>query len=165
MRPSFSRWFGDKAGKSKPGPTPGPEPAAVIRPEDYVGADEAKNEQVVRAGFAAKAKHYLQFIPMASQVVALYFCVLDSKTPFWVKGTAAAALAYFIMPIDAIPDILPVVGLSDDITVLTAAITTLSGHIKSEHRQKAKDWLQHEHIDVSATTAQAKGGSSASRSG
>lgn len=148
MRPTFSRWFGDKAAKPDPGAATGPAPAAAIRPEDYVGADEARNERAVREGFAAKAKQYLQYVPMASEVVALYFCVLDSKTPLWVKGTAAAALAYFIMPIDAIPDILPLVGLSDDITVLTAAITSLSSHITSEHRKKARDWLQNERIDV-----------------
>ena len=119
---------------------------APIRPEEYVGADEARNEQVVRAGFATKAKRYLRQIPMATEVVAAYFCMLDPATPLWVKGIAAAALAYFILPADAIPDLLPLVGLSDDIGVLTAALTTISAHVTDEHRQKAREWMEHEHL-------------------
>src|SRR5262245_14492723 len=100
MNNPFSRRRHDSGfGKA---PTP---PTTTVRPEDYVGSDEAKNEQAVRAGFVAKAKQYLRYIPMASEVVALYFCLLDPKTPLWVKGTAAAALAYFIAPWDAIPDL------------------------------------------------------------
>jgi uncharacterized membrane protein YkvA (DUF1232 family) len=117
-----------------------------VRPEDYVGADEARNEQVVREGFVAKAKRYLRQIPMATEVVAAYFCMLDTETPLWVKGVAAAALAYFILPVDAIPDLLPLVGLSDDIGVLTAALTTISAHVTAEHRQKAREWMEHEHL-------------------
>src|SRR5262245_10049572 len=89
-----------------------------IRPEDYVGEDVGKNEQAVRAGFAAKAKGFLRRLPMAEEVVAMYFCMLDTRTPLWVKGVSAAALAYFILPLDAVPDLLPIVGLSDDLSVL-----------------------------------------------
>jgi uncharacterized membrane protein YkvA (DUF1232 family) len=117
-----------------------------VRPEDYVGDDEARNEQVVREGFVAKAKRYLRQIPMATEVVAAYFCMLDPETPLWVKGVAAAALAYFILPADAIPDLLPLVGLSDDIGVLTAALTTISAHVTDEHRQKARAWIEHERL-------------------
>jgi uncharacterized membrane protein YkvA (DUF1232 family) len=118
----------------------------TIRPEDYVGDDEARNEQVVREGFAAKAKRYLRQIPMATEVVAAYFCMLDRETPLWVKGVAAAALAYFILPLDAIPDLLPLVGLGDDASVLAAALTTISVHITDEHRRQARQWMEHEHL-------------------
>lgn len=112
-----------------------------VRPEDYVGSDEAKNEQVVREGFVAKARRSLSHLPLAHETVALYFCLLDPKTPFWVKGTAAAALAYFILPLDAIPDLLPLAGLSDDAGVLAAALTAVSAHITDEHRARAKAWM------------------------
>jgi uncharacterized membrane protein YkvA (DUF1232 family) len=150
MKNPFARWT--HRGKAGPEPPPASSPskeplqATVIRPEDYVGSDEARNEQVVRSGFVAKAKRYLRHIPMASEVVAMYFCMLDPRTPFWVKGTAAAALAYFILPLDAIPDVLPLVGMSDDVTVLTAALTALSAHITAEHRRQAAEWLAHERL-------------------
>jgi uncharacterized membrane protein YkvA (DUF1232 family) len=49
------------------------------------------------------------------------------------------ALAYFVLPIDAIPDILPVVGFADDAAVLTAAIKLVAGHITPAHREAARD--------------------------
>lgn len=113
----------------------------AVRPEDYVGDDETKNEQVVREGFVAKAKRSLNQIPLAHETVALYYCMLDPKTPFWVKGTVAAALAYFILPMDAIPDILPMAGFSDDAGVLAAALAAVSSHITDEHRARAREWM------------------------
>lgn len=117
-----------------------------VRPEDYVGADEGRNERVVREGFVPKAKRFLRQIPMATEVVAMYFCMLDARTPLWVKGTVAAALAYFILPVDAIPDFLPVVGMADDVSVLTAALTAINAHITSEHRDRAREWMAHERL-------------------
>src|SRR4051794_26506189 len=114
---------------------------AAVRPEDYVGDDEPRNERIVREGFAAKARRHLNRLPLAQETVALYFCLLDPKTPLWVKGTAAAALAYFILPLDAIPDILPIAGFSDDAGVLAAALTAVSAHISDEHRARAKAWI------------------------
>ncbi len=116
------------------------------RPEDFVGSDPAENERVVRAGFSAKAKAYLSRIPMSEEVVALYFCLLDGKTPVWVKAIAAAALAYFILPIDAVPDLLPLIGLGDDISVLSAALAAVSTNLTAEHRARARAWLRDEQI-------------------
>src|SRR5437764_1114160 len=127
--------MGTMNGRWLPWPKPVP-----VRPEDYVGDDEARNERVVREGFAAKARRYLDRLPLAQETVALYFCLLDPKTPLWVKGTAAAALAYFILPFDAIPDLLPLVGFSDDAGVLAAALTAVSAHMTDEHRARAKAW-------------------------
>jgi uncharacterized membrane protein YkvA (DUF1232 family) len=112
-----------------------------VRPEDYVGGDEAANEKVVREGFLAKAKRHLNRLPLAQETVAMYFCLLDPRTPLWVKGTVAAALAYFILPLDAIPDLLPLAGLSDDAGVLAAAFTAISAHITDEHRARAREWM------------------------
>ncbi len=118
----------------------------AVHAEDYVGADEARNERAVRDGFIPKAKHYLRQLPIASQVVAMYFCLLDARTPLWVKGVVAAALAYFILPLDAIPDILPIVGLSDDLSVLTGALTAVGAFITDEHRARAREWMAHERL-------------------
>ena len=71
------------------------------------------------------------------------------RRPIWVKATAAAALAYFILPFDAVPDFLPIVGLSDDASVLAAALTAIAAHITDEHRTKARVWMEDE-IEVQA---------------
>ena len=91
---------------------------------------------------------------MASEVVAMYFCMLDPTTPLWVKGTVAAALAYFILPLDAIPDLIPLAGLGDDAGVLTAALTAITAHITAEHRRKARAWLDAESIDLGKPAAE-----------
>jgi uncharacterized membrane protein YkvA (DUF1232 family) len=117
-----------------------------ICPEDYVGTDERRNEQTVRTGFVAKAKQYLRHIPLARETVAMYFCMLDPKTPLWVKGTAAGALAYFILPFDAIPDLMPVLGMSDDAGVLATALTAIAAYVTDEHRQQANAWIEHQHL-------------------
>jgi len=122
------------------------EKVQAVRAEDFVGYDEVKNERVVREGFIVKAKRYLRFLPMATEVVAMYYCMLDAKTPMWVKATVAAALAYFILPVDAIPDFIPVVGLGDDVGVLTAALTAVTTHVTNEHRERAQEWIEQEHL-------------------
>jgi uncharacterized membrane protein YkvA (DUF1232 family) len=126
-----------------------------IKPEYYVGSDEPHNEEVVRERFAAKAKRYLRRLPLAHETVAMYFCLLDPKTPIWVKATAAAALAYFILPLDAIPDLLPIIGVSDDASVLAAALTAIATHITDEHRARARGWMEAE-IDVQAQAQKAQ---------
>ena len=96
LKNRISQWF--RKAEAEAGVTPPEEP---IRVEAYVDADPEKNEQYVRAGFLAKAQKFLTKLPMAEDVAAAYFCMLDPNTPKWVKGVTAAALAYFILPIDA----------------------------------------------------------------
>ncbi len=117
---------------------------AGIDPGKYVGRDPSEAEAKARAGFVAKAKHHLKKIPMARETVALYFCLLDPTTPLWVKGIVAGALAYFVLPLDAIPDILPIIGLSDDASILAAAYTAVAAFVTEEHREKARAWIEHE---------------------
>ena len=120
-----------------------------VDPGDFVGRDAEKNEQAAREGFVAKAKRYLNRLPLAESTVAMYFCMLDPKTPMWVKGIAAAALAYFILPLDAIPDLMPLVGFSDDASALAGALAAVSGHVTEAHRASARAWMAHEHLGAS----------------
>ncbi|MFO0950495.1 MAG: YkvA family protein [Isosphaeraceae bacterium] len=150
--PIWNRW-----GRARrPAPTaaqPEKPPGLPELPEEverYVGHDVEQNVRVVRERFAAKAKRHIRRVPLAHETVSMYFCVLDPKTPLWVKGVAAAALAYFILPLDAVPDILPVLGYSDDATVLAAALTAVTSHITDEHRARASTWLNVEEFEPDA---------------
>jgi uncharacterized membrane protein YkvA (DUF1232 family) len=71
----------------------------------------------------------------------MYYSVLDSDTPAWAKTVIIGALGYFVSPIDAIPDVTPIVGYADDLGVLTAALAATAAHIKDEHVRKAKETL------------------------
>lgn len=101
----------------------------------------ARNEDTVRSGFWPKLARVLASVPFAEDAVAAYYCAFDRNTPLKVKGILLAALAYFIMPIDAIPDILLGLGFTDDMAVLFTAISMIRTHMKPEHRDKARETL------------------------
>jgi len=73
------------------------------------------------------------------QALTLYYTLQDKDTPKWAKAIIIGALGYFIFPLDAIPDITPVVGYSDDLGALAWATATVTFYIKPEHRKKAED--------------------------
>ncbi len=72
----------------------------------------------------------------------LYYALIDDDTPDWARGVIIGALIYFVSPVDAVPDVIPVVGYSDDLAVMVAAVAVVATHIKDEHRQKAHDWVE-----------------------
>ncbi|MBP6346153.1 YkvA family protein [Neisseriaceae bacterium CLB008] len=72
----------------------------------------------------------------------LYYAAKDQDTPKWARATIYGALAYFILPVDAIPDVLPGVGYSDDLSVLMAALATTAAYVKAEHIAEAQRQLQ-----------------------
>jgi len=107
-----------------------------------VGADETRRrERRVREGFWRTAKRAARYVPFMDEVVAAYYAALDTRTPMRAKATLFAALAYFVMPFDFVPDFLAVIGFGDDIAVLTAAITAMRPHIKESHRKAARQAL------------------------
>ncbi len=102
----------------------------------------ASNENTVTREFWPKLKKSLAQVPFAEDVVAAYYCAFDSATPIRVKGILLAALAYFIMPFDVIPDVILGLGFTDDMAVLYAAITAIRSHMTQSHRDKARETLE-----------------------
>jgi len=70
--------------------------------------------------------------------LCMFEALKDKDTPAWAKTLIVGALGYFISPIDAIPDITPVVGFADDLGGLAIAFATVAAHIKDEHVERAK---------------------------
>ncbi|PKL81180.1 MAG: hypothetical protein CVV25_00095 [Ignavibacteriae bacterium HGW-Ignavibacteriae-4] len=77
-------------------------------------------------------------IGLIEKALVLYYAAKDEATPKWAKSVIFGALGYFVFPLDAIPDIIPVAGYTDDISVLAAALATVIVYIKDEHKQKAR---------------------------
>ena len=73
------------------------------------------------------------------RVLTLFYCFKDDDTPEWAKAIILGALGYFIVPTDAIPDVVPVVGYSDDLGVIVFAFSRIVAHIKDSHRKMAKE--------------------------
>ncbi len=69
--------------------------------------------------------------PFIETCLQLYYTSQKEGLPLWAKVLIYSALAYFISPLDAIPDVLPM-GLSDDIAVLSAALATIRGFIDDQ---------------------------------
>jgi uncharacterized membrane protein YkvA (DUF1232 family) len=106
------------------------------------GVDELerarRDEESVRAGFWPKLARVVTKIPFAEDMLAGYYCAFDRATPASVRMTLMAALAYFILPTDAIPDFLPLLGFADDAGVLAAALGAVAANITDEHRAAAQ---------------------------
>jgi uncharacterized membrane protein YkvA (DUF1232 family) len=100
-----------------------------------------RNEETVRNGFWPKLQKFLSRVPFAEKAVAAYYCAFDPDTPLKAKGILLAALAYFIMPVDVLPDVLLGLGFTDDLTVLATAYGLIRSHIKPEHIERARQTL------------------------
>ncbi|SDU41735.1 YkvA family protein [Stappia sp. ES.058] len=110
-----------------------------IDPE-YLGPEEEREEKVRTRIFKVARKAAGQ-IPFMEDVIAAYYCALDPATPARVRGAILAALAYFVMPLDMIPDMLLGVGFTDDASVLLGVLAMVRAHVRDEHLEAARSAL------------------------
>ena len=103
--------------------------------------EERAREARVRRGFWKTLKRAARHVPFLDELVAAYYCALDRRTPTRVRAMLIGALAYFVLPIDAVPDILAGIGFTDDVTVLLGVIGLVRAHIRDEHRLAARRTL------------------------
>ena len=96
-----------------------------------------KDEEIVKKDFWKKIKRTAGKIPFTKEAVAMYYCAIDSKTPMWAKGIAFGALAYFISPIDVLPDAIMGLGFTDDAAIIAAAVKAIGSNVKAEHIDKS----------------------------
>jgi uncharacterized membrane protein YkvA (DUF1232 family) len=104
-------------------------PTAVTA-EDY--SEESFWDKVTR--FAKRAGR-----EVIEKALWLHYAAQDEKTPVWAKTTMYGALAYFILPADMIPDIIPGAGFTDDLGALAAAVTTVAIYITPAVKAKATE--------------------------
>src|SRR5271168_3155656 len=102
----------------------------------------AQDQESVRRRFWKKFKRVVAQLPFAEDLLAAYYCAFDKQTPRHVQATLLGAIAYFILPFDFIPDMLPVLGYTDDAAVLATAIRLVAAHITPEHREAARAALK-----------------------
>ena len=105
---------------------------------------EAEREDRVRRRFWSTFRKAARYVPFADELVAAFYCALDPATPHRVRATLLAALAYFILPFDVLPDLLAGVGFTDDMTVLVATLALVRSHITPVHREAARRALAEE---------------------
>lgn len=116
------------------------DPADAIDPNKALVPSVVKiNEMRVARGFWPKIQRTAARIPFADQALAAWYAARDPQTPLSAKGMIFAGLAYFVMPIDAIPDVFAGIGYTDDAAVIAAVLALVSANIKPRHKALAAD--------------------------
>lgn len=101
----------------------------------------AEDEQTLKRRFWQKLRALAARLPFAEDLVAAHYCAFDRQTPLHVKAALIGALAYFVLPADVVPDVLPVIGYTDDAAMLAGAIKLVASHITPDHREAARQKL------------------------
>ncbi len=121
--------------------------SATWNESDYASADAdgfARDETIVRRGFWKKTRKFAAQLPFAEDLLAAYYCAFDHDTPIQVKAALLGALAYFVLPFDGVPDVLPFLGFADDAAILATALRMVANHLTPAHRAAAKRKLEAE---------------------
>lgn len=127
------------SGREKVSPDVTFDPEAELSPgRALVPAVMKLNERRVEQGFWPKMRRVAAKIPFAKDALAVWYCAKDDETPLAAKGMMLAALAYFVMPVDAIPDFIAGLGYTDDAAVFTALMAILGRNLKPKHKAAAK---------------------------
>ncbi len=100
------------------------------------------NEQRVAKGFWPKMRRVASKVPFASQALSVWYCARDEATPAAAKGMMLAALAYFVLPTDAIPDFIAGLGYTDDAAVFAALMGLVGSNLKPRHREAARQAIE-----------------------
>ncbi|TGL60917.1 YkvA family protein [Leptospira sarikeiensis] len=111
--------------------------------------EEDKIEKI-KEGFWPKVKKVAGKVPFLADAISLYYAMLDPSTPLKAKLTIAGALAYFLTPFDAIPDVFFGLGYIDDASVVAAVLSAASIYVKEEHKKKASDFLNSNYGDTNS---------------
>ena len=127
------------SGGEKASPNVTFDPEAEIAPSRaLVPAVMKLNEQRVEEGFWPKMRRVAAKVPFAKEALSVWYCAKDDDTPMAAKGMMLAALAYFVLPVDAIPDFIAGLGYTDDAAVFTALLAILGKNLKPKHKLAAK---------------------------
>jgi uncharacterized membrane protein YkvA (DUF1232 family) len=98
----------------------------------------AEDPEGVRKQFWRKLKRLAVKLPFAEDLLAAYYCAFDRQTPRHVQAALLGAIAYFVLPVDFVPDMLPILGFSDDAAILATALRMVASHITPEHHEAAR---------------------------
>ena len=101
-----------------------------------------QNRRRTKAKLIPKLRKVAGKIPFADDLAASYYCATDRRTPLKAKAVLYAALAYFVLPADVVPDFVAGMGFTDDATVLATALGVVGVHVKPRHRRAARRLLK-----------------------
>jgi uncharacterized membrane protein YkvA (DUF1232 family) len=106
--------------------------------DDGAARGDGAGEARVRRDFWMKLKRVAAGLPFLEDLLAAYYCAFDRDTPVQVRAALMGALGYFLLPADMLPDLVPLLGFTDDAAVLAAALRMVAVHLRPEHREAAR---------------------------
>ena len=115
--------------------------AAEWRDDEPSRERSARDEATVRSGFWSKLQRLAAQLPFAEDLLTAYYCAFDRNTPDHVRAALLSALTYFVLPFDFMPDVLPIVGFTDDAAVIAGTLRLIWTHIQPAHRDAARNAL------------------------
>jgi uncharacterized membrane protein YkvA (DUF1232 family) len=119
------------------------DPKSALDPKKaLVPATVQVNERRVAQGFWPKIRRVAAKVPFASDAVSVWYCVRDAETPTAAKGLMLAGLAYFVMPADAIPDVIAGLGFTDDAAVFALMLGLVGKNVKPRHRELGRRLIE-----------------------
>lgn len=92
------------------------------------------------AGYAKRAGQKTVYM-----VLLMFYAYRRKDTPTWAKNIVLGTLGYFLAPIDALPDLTPIIGYTDDLGILSFGLVTVAAYVNDEvrtrSREKLKSWF------------------------
>ena len=107
----------------------------------YLPKSIERDERISR-GLVPKLLRVAGKIPFADDLASAYYAARDPLTPMRAKAVLFAAAAYFVMPLDMLPDVIVGFGFTDDATVLATALGVVGMHVKERHHRLARRLLR-----------------------
>ena len=108
-----------------------------------INVDPKYQEEYSEDSFWEKIKGVLKTagLPLIYKALQLYYVMLKPECPMHIKAAIVGALGYFISPIDLIPDIIPIVGFTDDLGAVASALLLAHMYIDEEVKRKARETI------------------------
>lgn len=108
-----------------------------FRPQDYIASYSENRfwQKLTRYALTAGRE-------VVEKALWLFYAAQSPNTPRWAKTAIYGALGYFIFPLDAIPDFAPLVGYTDDLGVLAAALATVSMYVTEDIKLRSRSTVE-----------------------
>lgn len=118
-----------------------------MKSDEFERECSAHQQDYSEESFWEKVKQYAKKVGLEGMrnALRLYYALDNPDMPPKIKAIIYGALGYFISPLDILPDVLPVVGFTDDIAVLAAAVVAAASYINEDVKARADkkliDWF------------------------
>ncbi len=78
-------------------------------------------------------------LPLIYKALQLYYVMQRPDCPAGIKAAIIVTLGYFISPIDFIPDFIPIVGFTDDLAAVVAALVMAQMYVDEKVKRQARE--------------------------